>query len=263
VEPSLLGKRVGVTWLASACGNCAFCKRGEENLCARAEFTGCHRDGGFAEQCTARAEWVIPLPEGWNAEETAPLLCAGVIGYRAYRMALRSTAEVDRVGLYGFGSAAHLLAQIARADGRRVFALTRPRDRVAQELALSLGATWAGDTDPPEPLDAALLFAPAGELVPRALGHLRKGGAVICAGIHMSDIPSFPYELLWGERTVRSVANVTREDAYALFERLKSVSLQLALHSYPLEAAEQALADLREGRFSGSAVLVVKKASEC
>ncbi len=263
VDSSLIGKRVGVSWLATTCERCEYCTRGEENLCPEAEFTGCHRDGGFAELCTARAGWVLPIPEHLSSLDAAPLLCAGLIGYRAYRMALRSTATVEKLGLYGFGSAAHLLAQIARFDGRRVFALTRPQDRPAQELALSLGAAWAGDTDPPEPLDAALLFAPAGELVPRALAHVRKGGAVICAGIHMSDIPSFPYRLLWGERTVRSVANVTREDAQALFERLRNVELKLAIHPYPLEAAEQALGDLREGRFSGSAVLVVKQGARC
>lgn len=254
------GERVGVPWLYSACAVCRFCRRGEENLCDAARFTGCHVDGGFAERLVAEAEFVLPLPESWPALELAPLLCAGLIGYRAYRLALGSTAELEAIGLYGFGSAAHLVAQIARADGREVFAFTRPGDAAAQELALRLGAAWAGSSTeaPPRNLDAAILFAPAGELVPLALAEVRKGGAVVCAGIHMSDLPSFPYERLWGERLLRSVANVTREDGRKLFERLASMpSLEVEVHRYPLEAAEQALEDLRAGRFAGSAVLEV------
>ena len=249
-----IGARVGVPWLGWTCGACAPCGRGDENLCDSARFTGYQLDGGFAEFTVADARYCFELPLDLSDVDAAPLLCAGLIGYRAYRMA----GDAERIGLYGFGAAAHLLAQIARADGRRVFAFTRPGDTDGQRFARELGAEWAGDSDcdPPEPLDAALLFAPVGSLVPRALQNVRKGGSVICAGIHMSDIPAFPYALLWGERSVRSVANLTRRDGVEFLAVAARTRLRIHTATYPLERANEALADLRAGEIQGAAVLV-------
>jgi propanol-preferring alcohol dehydrogenase len=248
------GARVGVPWLGWTCGECEYCKRGQENLCERALFTGCHLDGGYAEYIVADERFCLPIPERYGDAEAAPLLCAGLIGYRCY-----AKAEDARViGLYGFGAAAHILAQIARADGRQVFAFTRPGDSAGQAFAVECGAHWAGDSTeaPPEPLDAAIIFAPVGALVPQALKATRKGGRVICGGIHMSDIPSFPYATLWGERRIESVANLTREDGARLMETARSVPLKTEVTIYPLTQANAALDDLRHGRFSGAAVLV-------
>jgi propanol-preferring alcohol dehydrogenase len=242
------GARVGVPWLAWTCGECRYCRSGRENLCDRARFTGYTVDGGFAEQAVADARYVFPLPEG-DAALLAPLLCAGLIGYRALRFA----GDAERLGLYGFGASAHLVAQLASA--RRVFAFTRPGDTAAQELARGLGAEWTGGSDeqPPEELDAAIVFAPVGALVPAALRALAKGGVVVCAGIHMSDVPSFPYELLWGERSIRSVANLTRADGAELFA-LDELP-QAHVERFRLEDAERALDAIRSGTLSGAAVL--------
>jgi propanol-preferring alcohol dehydrogenase len=252
-EPGL-GQRVGVPWLAWACGHCADCLAGRENLCDAAQFTGCTRDGGFATHLLADAAFCIRLPLDADPVHLAPMLCAGLIGWRA----LQAAGDCPRLGLYGFGAAAHLVAQIARERGARVFAFTRPGDVTTQAFARSLGACWAGDSDasPPEPLDGALLFAPVGALVPTALRAVRKGGRVVCAGIHMSDIPSFPYRLLWGERHLSSVANLTRADARGFFAAAASTHIRTHVNRYPLHAANEALSDLRAGRFSGAAVLV-------
>ena len=248
------GDRVGVPWLAWACGECRFCRSGRENLCPNAVFTGYTRDGGYAEETVADERFCFPLPDGPADHELAPLLCAGLIGYRA----LRFTGGAERLGLYGFGASAHLVAQLALAQGRRVFAVTRPGDGDAQSLARELGAEWAGATsDPvPEELDAAILFAPAGELVPQALGAVARGGRVVCAGIHMSAIPSFPYELLWGERSVQSVANLTRADGEELFALLADTPIHASVETFPLAEAEAALDRLRRGSVRGAAVLV-------
>lgn len=251
-----IGARVGVPWLGWTCGACRYCTSGRENLCARARFTGCDRDGGYAELTVADARFCFPLPaEPLADEQLAPLLCAGLIGYRALQMA----GDAERLGLYGFGAAAHLIAQVAVHEGRRVFAFTREDDRAGQRFARELGAVWAGGSAerPPEELDAALIFAPVGALVPIALRAVARGGSVICAGIHMSDIPSFPYVDLWGERTLRSVANLTRDDGEAFLALAPQVPLRTAVTTYPLAAAEQALADLRAGAFEGAAVLQV------
>lgn len=249
-----LGTRVGVPWLGGACGHCNACLRGQENLCPAARFTGYTLDGGYAELAVADARFCFELPARYRDVEAAPLLCAGLIGYRSYRLA----GNPGALGLYGFGAAAHILCQLATHEGRRVHAFTRPGDHDAQSFARSLGAVWAGGSDeaPPEPLDAAILFAPVGALVPAALRVVRPGGVVVCGGIHMSDIPSFSYELLWGERVLRSVANLTRRDGHAFFAAAARVPLTLATHTYPLEQANQALADLRTGAFTGAAVLV-------
>jgi propanol-preferring alcohol dehydrogenase len=249
------GMRVGVPWLGFACGACEFCRRGEENLCPHARFTGCTIDGGYAEYALADARFVFPLPDRHDDVHAAPLLCAGLIGYRAYAMA----PQARTIGLYGFGAAAHLIAQVALHEDRRVFAFTRPGDAAAQALARELGVHWAGDSDapPPEPLDAALLFAPVGALVPAALAAVRPGGAVICAGIHMSDIPAFPYRLLWQERSVRSVANLTRDDARAFLAIAGRMPLRVHAQPYALEDATLALDDLRAGRVAGAAVLTI------
>jgi propanol-preferring alcohol dehydrogenase len=249
------GERVGVPWLGWTCGVCVYCTRGRENLCDRALFTGYTRDGGYAEYAVADARYCFRIPDSYTASEASPLLCAGLIGYRALRMA----GDARRLGFYGFGSAAQILVQIARANGASVFAFTRDGDTAAQTFARSMGAAWAGGSGdaPPEPLDAAILFAPAGELVVTALRHVVKGGAVICAGIHMSDIPSFPYALLWGERTIRSVANLTRHDGEELFARLRSLRIETQRTEYPLARANDALRDLRSGELTGTAVLVV------
>jgi propanol-preferring alcohol dehydrogenase len=249
------GQRVGVPWLGWTCGRCRFCSSGRENLCEHARFTGYQLDGGFAENVLADERFCFPLPEGYADAAAAPLLCAGLIGYRALAMA----GEGERLGLYGFGAAAHIVVQVARHQGRRVFAFTRPGDAAAQEFALSLGASWAGPSDAPapEPLDAAILFAPAGELVPAALRAVDRGGTVVCAGIHMSDVPSFPYRILWEERVVRSVANLTRRDGAEFLALAPRVPVRTEVEPFPLEAANEALARLRRGDLRGAAVLVV------
>jgi propanol-preferring alcohol dehydrogenase len=248
------GERVGVPWLGWTCGACEYCRRGQENLCERARFTGCHLDGGYAEYLVAEERFCLPIPERYADAEAAPLLCAGLIGFRCYR----KTQDARVIGLYGFGAAAHILAQIARAEGRTVFAFTRPSDLPAVEFARRCGAHWAGGSDvaPPEPLDAAIIFAPVGSLVIDALRNTKKGGRVICGGIHMSDIPSFPYADLWGERRIESVANLTREDGMRFMEKARTVALKTEVTTYPLAQANNALDDLRHGRFSGAAVLV-------
>jgi len=247
------GDRVGVAWLGWACGECEYCRRGLENMCERPQFTGCTRDGGYAQYTIADARFCLPIPQRYSDAEAAPLLCAGLIGYRAYRAA----GAAQNLGLYGFGAAAHLLAQVAHAQGRRVFAFTRPGDSDARRFARSLGAVWAGDSDStaPEPLDAAIVFAPVGALVPAALAAVRKGGRVVCAGIHMSDIPSFPYSLLWGERSVCSVANLTREDGREFMKIAGEIDLRPRVQLFPLGQAAQALAALEQGRLQGAAVL--------
>jgi len=250
-----VGQRVGIPWLGGSCGRCAYCREGRENLCDEARYTGYQIDGGFAELCVADARFCFPIPEGYPDLQAAPLLCAGLIGYRSLRMA----GEGRRLGFYGFGAAAHILIQVARWQGREVYAFTRAGDKAGQSFARSLGAAWTGgahDT-PPEPLDAAIIFAPAGELVPAALRAVRKGGTVVCAGIHMSDIPSFPYSILWGERVVRSVANLTRRDGEEFLALAPQVPVRTEVHAYPLEDANRALDDLRAGRFTGAGVLVV------
>jgi propanol-preferring alcohol dehydrogenase len=248
------GDRVGVPWLAQACGLCRYCSAGQENLCEYARFTGYTVDGGYAEQVLADARFCLPLPAQASAAQLAPLLCAGLIGYRAYRAA----GEGTNLGLYGFGAAAHLLAQIARAQGRRVFAFTKPGDLTGQAFARDLGAVWAGDSDrpPPDPLDAAILFAPAGALIPAALAAVRRGGRVVCAGIHMSDIPRFPYELLWGERSLSSVANLTRADGEEFLALAQRLGLEPTVETFPLSEANTALERLRKGALQGAAVLV-------
>ncbi len=247
------GQRVGIPWLGWTCGQCRYCRAGQENLCDFARFTGYQIDGGYAEYTVADARYVFTLPPAYDDLQAAPLLCAGLIGYRTLRMA----GDAEALGIYGFGAAAHLLAQVARFQERRVFAFTRPGDVEGQRFALELGAEWAGDSDelPPEPLDAALIFAPVGGLVPWALRAVRKGGIVVCGGIHMSDIPAFPYELLWGERVVRSVANLTRRDAEEFLALAPRVPVTSEVTPYPLEQANEALADLRAGRLRGAAVL--------
>ncbi len=249
-----VGARVGVPWLGGTCGACRDCREGRENLCPSARFTGYSLDGGYAEQVLADERYCLSLPTAGAAAELAPLLCAGLIGYRAYRAAGPS----QRLGLYGFGAAAHLLAQVARADGREVYAFTRADDAAGQLFARQLGVAWAGGSDqaPPEPLDAAILFAPVGALVPAALAAVRPGGRVICAGIHMSDIPRFPYRLLWGEREVRSVANLTRADGEQFMRRAGQLGLRATVECFPLHAANEALGRLRAGTLQGAAVLV-------
>jgi propanol-preferring alcohol dehydrogenase len=258
VEGPAVGARVGVPWLGATCGTCPACLRGQENLCPAARFTGYQIDGGYAEYAVADHRYCVPLGERPGDIEAAPLLCAGLIGYRSYRLA----GEAAALGLYGFGAAAHILAQLAAHDGRRVYAFTRPGDSAAQAFARRVGAVWAGDAGdaPPEPLDAAIIFAPVGALVPTALRATRPGGVVVCGGIHMSDIPSFPYALLWGERVLRSVANLTRQDGAEFFAVAARVPLALETHVYPLARANAALDDLRAGRFSGAAVLVPGRA---
>jgi propanol-preferring alcohol dehydrogenase len=248
------GDRLGVPWLGSSCGECGYCRRGLENLCDAAQFTGATVDGGFAEFAVADARFCLPMPSRYGDAEAAPLLCAGLIGFRAYRLA----GEAATLGLYGFGAAAHLLAQVARAQGRRVFAFTRPGDRSGQAFARELGAAWAGGSDesPPEPLDAAIIFAAAGSLVPTALGAVRKGGRVVCAGIHMSDIPAFPYALLWGERSISSVANLTRADGREFMRVAATLPLSPSVETFPLVAANEAIARLRSGTVRGAVVLV-------
>jgi alcohol dehydrogenase, propanol-preferring len=256
IEP---GSRVGVPWLGWTCGRCRYCRSGRENLCDRARFTGYQLDGGYAEWAVADHRFCFPLPEGYPDLQAAPLLCAGLIGHRALAM----TGDAGRLGLYGFGASAHIVAQVARWQGRRVFAFTRADDLVSQAFARRLGAEWAGDAlEPaPEELDAAIVFAPVGELVPAALRALAKGGTVVCAGIHMSDIPAFPYELLWGERSIRSVANLTRTDGDEFLRLAPAVPVRTEIEAYPLEAANRALEDLRRGAVRGAAVLTVATSS--
>jgi alcohol dehydrogenase, propanol-preferring len=250
-----LGTRIGIPWLGWTCGECVYCLSGAENLCERARFTGRDIDGGFAALAVADERFCFPLPERYGDLEVAPLLCAGLIGHRALRLA----GAGERVGLYGFGASAHIVAQEARADGRDVFAFTRPDDGATQAFARSLGAVWAGGSDeaPPEPLDCAIIFAAVGALVPVALRAVRRGGVVVCAGIHMSEIPAMPYEVLWEERVLRSVANLTRADAHEFLALAGRVPLRTTVNPYPLERAPQALEDLRAGRFEGAAVLEV------
>jgi propanol-preferring alcohol dehydrogenase len=248
------GARVGVPWLGWTCGTCEYCASGRENLCAQARFTGYTLDGGYAEYAVADERFCFPLPGRYGDAEAAPLLCAGLIGYRSYAFA----GDARTLGLYGFGAAAHILAQVAKAQGRKVFAFTRADDRNGMEFARRCGADWAGGSDeaPPEPLDAAIIFAPVGALVPQALKAVKKGGRVVCGGIHMSDIPAFPYALLWGERGVRSVANLTRADGEAFMRVAAETPIRTQTRSYPLEQANEALAALREGKLEGAAVLV-------
>ena len=248
------GTRVGVPWLGWTCGECRYCQAGDENLCNFPRFTGYDIDGGYAELAVADERYCFPVPHGYPDEQAAPLLCAGLIGYRSLRLA----GDAERVGLYGFGASAHIVCQVAVAQGRHVYAGTRADDEETQAFARSLGASWAGDAmkGPPEELDAVIVFAPAGELVPAALRHVRKGGIVICAGIHMSDIPSFPYELLWGERAVRSVANLTRADGEEFLEIAPSVPVRTEVETFPLEEANEALDRIRRGTLRGAAVLV-------
>lgn len=250
-----VGQRVGVPWLGGTCGGCAYCRSDRENLCDHAVFAGYQRDGGFAESAVADARFAFPLPDGYDDLQVAPLLCAGLIGWRALRM----TGDARRLGLYGFGAAAHLVAQLATWQGREVFAFTRAGDARSQAFARQLGAVWAGAAEdrPPTELDAAILFAPAGEHVPLALAALAKRGTVVCGGIHMTDLPSFPYRLLWGERSVRSVANLERRDGIELLALAPRVPLVTHVTAYPLSRANEALADLRRGAFDGAAVLTI------
>ena len=249
------GARLGVPWLGWACGECDQCLAGRENLCPRARFTGLHQDGGFATHIVADARFCLPLPDGLDDIAVAPLLCAGLIGWRA----LRRAGDAELLGLYGFGASAHIICQIARFQGRRVFAFTRTGDQTTQAFARSLGAVWAGDAEsaPPEPLGAAIVFAPAGELVPQALRAVAPGGTVVLAGIHMTEIPSMPYATIWGERTLASVANLTRADGRDILELAPRAGVRTEVHPYPLERANEALEDLRAGRFDGAAVLEI------
>lgn len=248
-----LGQRVGVPWLAWTCGSCRHCIGGRENLCAQARFTGYHQHGGYAQYALADERYCLAIPAEYSDVEAAPMLCAGLIGYRA----LRAAGDGRRIGLYGFGAAAHIICQVARGQGREVYAFTRPGDREAQDFALRQGAVWAGDSTVAEAplLDAAILFAPAGGLVPAALRAVDKGGTVVCAGIHMTDIPSFPYEILWGERVVRSIANLTRRDGEEFFDLARTMRISPEVRTFDLTQAPQALVELREGRFTGAAVL--------
>ena len=251
-----VGERVGVPWLGWTCGVCVYCTTGRENLCDQARFTGYDINGGYAEYCVADARYCFPIPSGYDDAHAAPLLCAGLIGYRALHTA-GEPADAKRLGIYGFGAAAHLVAQVAVARGQRVFAFTRPGDGKSQAFARSMGAEWAGGSgEKPEPLDAAIIFAPAGELVPAALRAVVKGATVVCAGIHMSDIPSFPYEILWGERVVRSVANLTRRDGDEFLALAPKVPVRTEVECYPLNRANEALGALRSGRLKGAAVLI-------
>ncbi len=255
-EGFAIGDRIGVPWLGGSCGECRFCSTGRENLCDAARYTGYQIDGGFADFCTADPRFCFPIPERYSDLDAAPLLCGGLIGYRALRMA----GDAERLGFYGFGASAHILIQIARFEGREVHVFTRPGDAAAQRFAEELGAAWVGGSDrvPPDPLDAAIVFAPVGGLVPAALRAVRKAGVVVCAGIHMSEIPAFPYSILWGERVLRSVANVTRRDGEEFLALAPKVPVRTEVHRYSLDQTPRALSDLREGRFTGAAVVAVK-----
>jgi propanol-preferring alcohol dehydrogenase len=249
------GDRVGVPWLGYTCGRCNYCTSGRENLCDAARFTGYHLDGGYAEYALADQRYCFTLPDAYSDAEAAPLLCAGLIGYRALVMA----GAAKRLGIYGFGAAAHIVAQVARFQGRQISAFTRPGDDAGKQFARELGAAWAGDSDalPPEPLDAAIIFAPVGALVPAALRATAKGGTVVCAGIHMSDIPAFPYDILWGERSIKSVANLTRRDGEEFLQLAPQVPVKTAVETFDLARANEALARLRDGRITGAAVLTI------
>lgn len=249
-----IGQRLGVPWLGHTCGHCGYCQSGRENLCDAPGFTGYTLDGGYAEYAVADQDYCFPLPENYADAEAAPLLCAGLIGYRA----LVAAGDAKIIGIYGFGAAAHIIAQVARWQGRSVFAFTKPGDSAGQQFALTLGADWAGDSSqaPPQAMDAAILFAPVGGLVPEALRHIVKGGTVVCAGIHMSDIPSFPYSILWGERTVRSIANLTREDGEAFLAIAARTRIITHVQTFPLNDANLALANLKNGQLQGAAVLL-------
>jgi propanol-preferring alcohol dehydrogenase len=253
--PLKKGDRVGVPWLGWSCGECSFCRSDRENLCDNARYTGYQINGGFAEFCIADERFCFPIPEGYPDLQAAPLLCAGLIGYRSYRM----TGKAKRIGFYGFGAAAHVIAQVAVYEDRRIYAFTRAGDTSSQKFAKSLGAVWAGASDqlPPEKLDAAIIFAPVGDLVPAALRAIDKGGVVVCAGIHMSDIPSFPYSILWEERVEGSVANLTRRDGEEFLALAPNIPVKTEVHPYPLSDANQAIDDLRNGRFNGAAVVVI------
>jgi propanol-preferring alcohol dehydrogenase len=255
-----VGERVGVPWLGWTCGECRYCLAGRENLCERARFTGYDIDGGFAEAAIADQRFCFPIPQGYPDDQAAPLLCAGLIGYRALMLA----GDGERLGLYGFGASAHILCQVAAGQGRRVFAFTREADEEGRALALELGAEWAGAVGgaAPEPLDAAIIFAPAGELVPEALRASAKGATVVCAGIHMSEIPAFPYEILWGERVLRSVANLTRSDGAEFMRLAPEVPVRTRVSTYPLDRAQEALEDLRAGRVRGAAVVTIDARGE-
>ncbi len=256
-EGFAIGDRIGVPWLGGSCGECRFCSTGRENLCDAARYTGYQIDGGFADFCTADPRFCFPIPERYSDLDAAPLLCGGLIGYRALRMA----GDAERLGFYGFGASAHILIQIARFEGREVHVFTRPGDAAAQRFAEELGAVWVGGSDrvPPDPLDAAIVFAPVGGLVPAALRAVRKAGVVVCAGIHMSEIPAFPYSILWGERVLRSVANVTRRDGEEFLALAPKVPVRTEVHRYLLDETPRALSDLREGRFTGAAVVAVER----
>jgi propanol-preferring alcohol dehydrogenase len=252
VSTRVVGEQVGIPWLGWTCGRCRYCLSGRENLCDQARFTGYDIDGGFAEYAVADHRFAFPIPSGYPAAQAAPLLCAGLIGYRSLTM----TGEAERLGIYGYGAAAHIVTQVARHQGRRVFAFTRPGDVASQAFAREMGAEWAGDTSEaaPEELDAAIIFAPAGELVPLALRAVAKGGVVVCGGIHMSDIPSFPYEILWGERMVRSVANLTRRDGEEFLALAPRVPVRTEVESFPLEESNEALERLRRGEIRGAVI---------
>ena len=255
VERFKIGDRVGVPWLGWTCGECSYCKSGRENLCDNALFTGYDINGGYAEYTVADQRYCFPIPDGYDDIQAAPLLCAGLIGYRSYHF----TGDSERLGLYGFGASAHIIAQIAIYQGRKIYAFTKPGDINGQEFAMSLGAVWAGGSDeaPPEKMDAAIIFAPVGPLVPTALRNIVKGGVVVCAGIHMSDIPSFPYSILWGERVIRSVANLTRQDGEELLKIAPQVPVSTHVETYPLIKANEALNALRDGKITGAVVLVM------
>ena len=255
VKTFSVGQRIGVPWLGRTCEHCHYCLTGKENLCDEARFTGYQINGGFAEYCIAEHHFCFPIPEGYPDTQAAPLFCAGLIGYRS----LLKTGDAQHLGIYGFGAAAHILIQVARYQGKKVYAFTSVGDKAAQEFALKLGAEWAGDSTqaPPHLLDAAIIFAPVGALMPAALSVTAKGGTVVCGGIHMSDIPSFPYDLLWGERTVCSIANLTRKDAEEFLVLAPKIPIVTEVHTYPLKEANKALDDLRHGRFTGAAVVVI------
>lgn len=250
-----IGQRIGVPWLGKTCGHCFYCKSDQENLCDNPGFTGYQINGGFAEYCVANADFCFPIPTNYPDIQAAPLLCAGLIGYRT----LSKTGNAKRIGIYGFGAAAHIVTQIANYQSREVYAFTRPGDIAAQEFAKKLGVKWAGDSDqlPPQLLDAAIIFAPNGELVPLALRAICKGGVVVCGGIHMSDIPSFPYDILWGERSICSVANLTRRDGEEFLALAPKIPIHTEVHTYPLIKANDALEDLRKGNFTGAAVIQI------
>jgi propanol-preferring alcohol dehydrogenase len=259
VEKWTIGDRVGIPWLGFTCGSCKYCRSGRENLCDQARFTGYQIDGGYADYTLADHRFCFPIPDFYGDAEAAPLLCAGLIGYRSLVMC----GDAHRLGIYGFGAAAHIIAQVARYQGRRVYAFTRAGDTTAQQFARELGAVWAGssDTHPPDELDAAIIFAPAGELIPTALSALAKGGTLVCGGIHMSEIPTFPYRLLWGERAVRSVANLTRRDGEEFLALAPQVPVRTEVETFALTDANEALKRLREGRIRGAAVLVTNPTS--